>query len=70
MARDNCAGDLAVDVKIADMKFRFDPIDSTRAAGEKAAGKRVSRAIRNLERPIEIVGIDHREDRTKDLLLG
>ena len=70
MACYNCPRDLAVDVKIADAKFRFHPVDSRRAAGEKAAGKRVSRAIGNPERLIEIPGIDHREDRAKNFLLG
>ena len=70
MARHDCTGDLAVDVKIADLKFRFHSVDPTRAAGEEAAGKRVSRAIGNPERLIEIPGINHREDRAKNFLLG
>jgi hypothetical protein len=66
----SCAGDFAIDVKIAHPEFRFHPFDSTRAAGEKAAGKREGRAIGDTESLIEVPSVDNREDRPKNFLLG
>ena len=70
LALDDGAGDTAVDIKIADVKFPARFFDVRRRPRENAAGQSEGGIVGNVQRLIEGFSVDDRQDRAKNLFLG
>src|SRR2546428_477739 len=70
MHADERAGALSVDVEIADEELFVRAADLLLVVGEDRAGESVWAVVRDPQRVVKVLRLDHREDGTEDLLLG
>ena len=64
------AGDSPVDVKVADPELAFDAVDVDGTARVDAAREGILGAVGDFQGLVQILGLEHGQDRAEDLLLG